>query len=97
MLRTKGLTDKLIVLGIDGMDPRFSKAMVDEGKMPNLKKLINMGAARTVIGRYAYHHPSNVGNTGNRLLSNDARYCGLCDSSSRGTGYAYGSIPVSIL
>ena len=30
MLRTKGLTDKLIVLGIDGMDPRFSKAMVDE-------------------------------------------------------------------
>lgn len=46
MLRTKGLTDKLIVLGIDGMDPRFSKAMVDEGKMPNLKKLIEMGAAR---------------------------------------------------
>ncbi len=39
MLRSKGLTDKLIVLGIDGMDPRFSKAMVDEGKMPNLKKL----------------------------------------------------------
>ena len=46
MLRSKGLTDKLIVLGIDGMDPRFSKAMVDEGKMPNLKKLIDMGAAR---------------------------------------------------
>ncbi|MBR5318304.1 MAG: alkaline phosphatase family protein [Peptococcaceae bacterium] len=47
MLRSKGLTDKLIVLGIDGMDPRFSRAMVDEGKMPNLKKLIDMGAART--------------------------------------------------
>jgi len=46
MLRSKGLTDKVIVLGIDGMDPRFSKAMVDEGKMPNLKKLIEMGAAR---------------------------------------------------
>ena len=46
MLRSKGLTDKLIVLGIDGMDPRFSKAMVDEGKMPNLKKLIDMGSAR---------------------------------------------------
>ena len=46
MLRSKGLTDKVIVLGIDGMDPRFSKAMVDEGKMPNLKKLIDMGAAR---------------------------------------------------
>ena len=47
MLRSKGLTEKLIVLGIDGMDPRFSKAMIDEGKMPNLKKLVDMGAART--------------------------------------------------
>ena len=46
MLRTKGLTDKLLLLGIDGMDPRFSKKMVDEGKMPNLKKLIDSGAAR---------------------------------------------------
>ena len=46
MLRSKGLTDKLIVLGIDGMDPRFTKAMVDERKMPNTKKLIEMGAAR---------------------------------------------------
>ncbi|MBQ5863218.1 MAG: alkaline phosphatase family protein, partial [Peptococcaceae bacterium] len=46
MLRTKGLSEKVIVLGLDGLDPRFSKAMVDAGKMPNLKKLIDMGAAR---------------------------------------------------
>lgn len=46
MLRSKGLTEKIILLGIDGMDPRFSKKMVDEGKMPNLKKLIDTGAAR---------------------------------------------------
>ena len=46
MLRSKGLTNKVIVLGIDGMDPRFTRAMVDEGKMPNTKKLIEMGAAR---------------------------------------------------
>jgi len=46
MLRSKGLTEKVIVLGIDGMDPRFSKVMVDQGKMPNLKKLIEMGSAR---------------------------------------------------
>ena len=38
MLRSKGLTNKLLILGLDGMDPRFSKAMVDAGKMPNLKK-----------------------------------------------------------
>lgn len=46
MLRTKGLTEKVIILGLDGLDPRFSKAMVDAGKMPNLKKLIDMGSAR---------------------------------------------------
>ena len=46
MLRNKGLSQKVILLGIDGMDPRFSKKMVDEGKMPNLKKLIESGSAR---------------------------------------------------
>ena len=46
MLRSKGLTNKLLILGLDGMDPRFSKAMVDAGKMPNLKKMIEMGSAR---------------------------------------------------
>ena len=46
MLRSKGLSEKVLVLGLDGLDPRFSKAMVDAGKMPNLKKLIDMGAAR---------------------------------------------------
>ena len=46
MLRTKGLTDKLLMLGIDGMDPRFTKRMVAEGKMPNTKKLMEMGSCR---------------------------------------------------
>ena len=38
MLRNKSLTEKVLVLGIDGMDPRFSKAMIAEGNMPNLEK-----------------------------------------------------------
>lgn len=46
MLRTNGLTKKLMVLGIDGMDPRFTKRLVDEGKLPNIKKLIERGACR---------------------------------------------------
>ena len=37
MLRTKGLTDKLLLLGVDGMDPRFIKRLVEEGKMLNFK------------------------------------------------------------
>ena len=47
MLRNKSLTEKVLVLGIDGMDPRFSKAMIAEGNMPNLKKLVERGAARS--------------------------------------------------
>ena len=46
MLRTKGLTDKLLLLGVDGMDPRFTKRLVEEGKMPNFKKLMDMGSCR---------------------------------------------------
>ncbi len=46
MLRTKGLTDKMLLLGIDGMDPRFTKRLVDEGKLPNVQKLIERGSCR---------------------------------------------------
>ncbi len=46
MLRKQGLTDKLLMLGIDGMDPRFTKRLVAEGKMPNTKKMREMGSCR---------------------------------------------------
>ncbi len=46
MLREKGLTDKLLLLGVDGMDPRFTRRLVNEGKMPNFKKLMDMGSCR---------------------------------------------------
>ena len=38
--------DKILVLGVDGMDPRFTRKMVDEGYMPNVKKYIERGACR---------------------------------------------------
>ena len=46
MLRSKGLTNKLLMLGIDGMDPSFTNRMIAEGKMPNTKKMMEMGACR---------------------------------------------------
>ena len=46
MLRRKGLTEKLLMLGIDGMDPRFTRRLVKEGKMPNVKKMMELGACR---------------------------------------------------
>jgi len=39
-------TDKVMVLGIDGMDPRITKKMLSEGIMPNLEKFIKRGSAR---------------------------------------------------
>lgn len=38
--------NKVFVIGIDGMDPKMTKRMVDEGKLPNIKKMIEMGSAR---------------------------------------------------
>lgn len=37
---------KLIVLGIDGMDPKMTRRLVDEGRLPNIKKFLEKGAAR---------------------------------------------------
>lgn len=39
-------TDKLIVLGVDGMDPRFASKMLSEKRMPNLQKIIDRGSCR---------------------------------------------------
>lgn len=38
--------NKVLVLGIDGMDPKMCRRLVDEGKLPNIKKMLEMGSAR---------------------------------------------------
>lgn len=45
-MERKALTNKILVLGVDGMDPRYSKFMMEQGKMPNLKKLVEQGSCR---------------------------------------------------
>ena len=42
----EGKAKKVLVLGIDGMDPRLTKRFVEEGRMPNTKKFLEQGAAR---------------------------------------------------
>lgn len=37
--------NKVLVLGLDGMEPDTTKRMVEAGRMPNVKKLIELGAA----------------------------------------------------
>ena len=45
-MERKALTEKVIVLGVDGFDPRFAKKMMDKGDMPALKEFTVRGAAR---------------------------------------------------
>ena len=42
----KAMSDKILVLGIDGMDPRYTKKLLRQGKMPNTRKLIEHGSCR---------------------------------------------------
>ena len=45
-MQRKALADKVMVLGVDGLDPRFARKLMDEGKMPNFAKLAARGAQR---------------------------------------------------
>ena len=67
---------KVLVLGLDGMEPYTTKRMVEAGKMPNVKKLLDLGAAREdfrAVGCYANNYASTVDYTGLWMLSQFAR------------------------
>lgn len=46
MTKRTALTQKLLLLGVDGLDPRLTRKYVDMGIMPNVKKYIEKGSAR---------------------------------------------------
>ncbi|MGM9526530.1 MAG: alkaline phosphatase family protein, partial [Peptococcaceae bacterium] len=39
-------SEKMFVMGLDGLDPRLTKKYVEMGLMPNTKKFIEAGAQR---------------------------------------------------
>ncbi len=39
-------SEKIIVLGIDGLDPRLTRKFIDQGYLPNLKEYIDRGSQR---------------------------------------------------
>lgn len=41
----KALAQKILMLGLDGMDPRFTMRMLKKGKMPNVQKILDRGAS----------------------------------------------------
>ena len=44
----QALTEKMIVVGVDGFEPSLAKKFVEMGKMPNFKKLIEKGSKRII-------------------------------------------------
>ena len=44
-MQRQASANKILMLGMDGMDPRFTLRMLREGKMPNVQKLLERGAA----------------------------------------------------
>ena len=46
MTKREALTEKVFVCGIDAMDPRLTRKYVDMGLLPNIKKMLERGAAR---------------------------------------------------
>ncbi len=45
-MERKQISDKILVLGIDGMDPRLTSKFLKQGVLPNLQKIIDRGACR---------------------------------------------------
>lgn len=53
MTKRNVIADKILLLGVDGLDPRLTRKYVDQGKMPNVKKYLEYGSARedlTMLG-----------------------------------------------
>ena len=45
-MKREAFTQKLMVLGMDAMDPRLTRKFLDKGLMPNTKKILERGSAR---------------------------------------------------
>lgn len=45
-MERKVISEKFLVLGVDGMDPVLTKKYLDEGKLPNIQKFLDQGVAR---------------------------------------------------
>ncbi len=43
---SKKYTDKVLLLGVDGLDPRLTTKFMKQGKLPNIKKFVDAGAQK---------------------------------------------------
>ncbi len=56
-METKSRFNKVIIIGIDGFDPRVAKSLIAENKLPNLNKLVKNGTFINLNTSYPPHSP----------------------------------------
>lgn len=56
-MKREALSNKIIVLGVDGMDPSLTKKYMEQGKLPNIKKFLERGVARKDMVMLGAHPP----------------------------------------
>lgn len=54
-MERRAMNDRILILGIDGMDPRATKHYLEEGKLPNIKKMLERGAANEKLEMIGGH------------------------------------------
>ena len=62
MQKGYGVAQKVLMIGIDGMDPIYTKKLLDAGKLPNISKFLQQGTTTKNLGMMgvlpAYTPPS---------------------------------------
>ena len=81
----KAAAEKILLLGVDGMDPRLTRKYVDEGKLPHVKKLIERGACREDL--VLLGDTTHVDNAGYRGVAQDPWYSLVRQTISEGIGH----------
>ena len=54
-LQRKALADKIMILGVDGMDPKLTNKFLKEGLLPNVQKFIEKGSIKEELVMQGVH------------------------------------------
>lgn len=85
-------SNKVFVIGLDGMDPSLTKKYMDQGKMPNVKKLVDgrrLPRRFSDVGRSPNGNTANVDHTGYRRQPGHSRHHLFLESGSGQSGHHY--------
>ena len=90
MTKRQAISDKIMILGCDGMDPRLTKKYVAEGKMPHVAEFIRRGAANedlVLLGGHPTVTPSMWTTLSTGCYANVHGITGFDVSSPKGLDY----------